>query len=124
MLSGSVVFDFAASWTVARQVHLSMEFSRQEYWNGLPFPSPGDLPDPRIEPVTPTSPALQVVSLPLEPLEKPHKSMMSVYSIVYSIFQTLPRVMKRKSCQLKVELCSTASKPTVAPTVLTLTLNF
>ena len=40
-------------WTVARQVPLSMEFSRQEYWTGLPFPSPGDLPDPEIEPSSP-----------------------------------------------------------------------
>ena len=40
-------------WTVARQSSLSMGFSRQEYWNGLPFPSPGDLPDPEIEPVSP-----------------------------------------------------------------------
>ena len=46
---------FATPGTVARQVALSMEFSRQEYWSGLPFPSPGDLPDPGIEP---TSPAL------------------------------------------------------------------
>ena len=37
-------------WTVACQAPLSMEFSRQEYWNGLPFPPPGDLPNPRIEP--------------------------------------------------------------------------
>ena len=37
-------------WTVARQVPLSMEFSRQEYWSGLPFLSPGDLPDPKIKP--------------------------------------------------------------------------
>ena len=44
-------------WTVVRQA-LSMEFSRQEYWSGLPFPSPGDLSDPRIEPVTSVSPAL------------------------------------------------------------------
>ena len=42
-------------WTVACQAHLSMEFSRQEYWSGLPFPTPEDLPKPRIEP---TSPAL------------------------------------------------------------------
>ena len=46
------MFDSAAPWTVACQVPLSMEFSRQEYWNGLPFPSPGDLPDPGIEPVS------------------------------------------------------------------------
>ena len=40
----------ATPWTVAHQAPLSMEFFRQEYWSGLPFPSPGDLPDPRIEP--------------------------------------------------------------------------
>ena len=40
---------FATPWTVACQVPLSMEFSRQEYWSGLPFPSPGDLPDPGIK---------------------------------------------------------------------------
>ena len=48
-------------WTVAHQAPLSMGFSRQEYWNGLPFFSPGDLPNPGIEP---RSPALQVDSLP------------------------------------------------------------
>ena len=49
-------------WTVARQAPLSMEFSRQEYWNGLPFPTPGDLPNPGIEHVCP---ALQAGSLSL-----------------------------------------------------------
>ena len=44
---------------------LSMGFSRQEYWSGLPFPSPGDLPHPRIKPASPVSPALQGDSLPL-----------------------------------------------------------
>ena len=47
---------------IAQQDLLSMEFSKQEYWSGLPFPSPGDLPDPGIKP---RSPALQVDSLPL-----------------------------------------------------------
>ena len=47
---------------------LSMEFSRQEYWSGLPFPSPGDLPDPGIKP---TSPSLELVSLTIEPLGEP-----------------------------------------------------
>ena len=51
-------------WTVARQAPLSMELSRQEYWSGLPFPFPGDFPDPRI---TPWSPALQADSLLPEP---------------------------------------------------------
>ena len=41
---------FVTLWTVACQAPLSMEFSRQEYWSGVPFPSPGDLPDPGIEP--------------------------------------------------------------------------
>ena len=60
---------FAFPWTVAHQAPLSMEFFRQEYWNGLPFPSPGDLPDPGIEP---GSPALQADSLPSEPPWKHH----------------------------------------------------
>ena len=51
-------------WTVAGQAPLSMESSRQEYWGGLTFPSPWDLPDPGIEP---GSPELQVDSLPSEP---------------------------------------------------------
>ena len=53
----------ATPWTVARQAPLSMGFSKQEYWSGLPFPSPGDLPNPGIEP---RSPALQADSLPTE----------------------------------------------------------
>ena len=51
---------FAIPWTVAPQAPMSMEFSRQEYWNPLPCPPPGNLPEPGIEP---TSPALQVDSL-------------------------------------------------------------
>ena len=51
---------FVTPWSVARQAPLSMGFSRQEYWSGLPFPTPGDLHDPGIEPV---SPALQADSL-------------------------------------------------------------
>jgi len=50
------------------QAPLSMELSRQEYWSGLLFPSPGDLPDPKIEPESPT---LQADSLPSEPPGKP-----------------------------------------------------
>ena len=45
-------------WTVAHQAPLSMGFFRQEYWSGLPFPSPGDLPDPGMEPTSLMSPAL------------------------------------------------------------------
>ena len=54
---------FMTPWTVAHQAPLSMEFSRQEYWSGLPFPSPEDLLNPGIEP---RSPALQADSLPSE----------------------------------------------------------
>ena len=61
---------FATQWTVARQAPLSMGFPRQEYWSGLPFPSPGDLADPGIETIPPVSPALWEDSLPLEPLGK------------------------------------------------------
>ena len=56
-------------WTVAYQAPLSIEFSRQEYWSGLPFPSPGDLPDLGIEP---RSLALQADALPFEPRRKPY----------------------------------------------------
>ena len=59
---------FATPWTVAYQAPLSMKFSRQEYWSGLPYPSPGDLPDPGIKPMFP---ALQADTLPSEPPGKP-----------------------------------------------------
>ena len=60
---------FAIPWTVAYQAPLSMEFSRQEYWSGLPFSSPGDLPDRGIKP---GSPALQADALPSELPGKPY----------------------------------------------------
>ena len=59
---------FATPWTVVYQAPLSMGFSRQEYWSGLPFPSPGDLPNPGIELGSPT---LQAHALPSEPPGKP-----------------------------------------------------
>ena len=61
----SRVLFFVTPWTVVHQASLSMGFSRQEYWSGLPFPTPGDLPDPGVEPM---SAALQVDSLPLSHL--------------------------------------------------------
>jgi len=64
----SRVWLFVTPWTVAHQAPLSMEFSRQEYWSGLPFPSPEDLPNPGIKP---RSPALQADSLPLYNLRNP-----------------------------------------------------
>ena len=59
---------FATPWTVAHQTPPSMGFSRQNYWSGLPFPFPGDLPNPRIEL---RSPALQADALTSEPPGKP-----------------------------------------------------
>ena len=60
---------FVTPWTVAYQASPSMGFSRQECWSGLPFPSPGDLPNPGIEP---GSSAWQADTLPSEPPGKPH----------------------------------------------------
>ena len=75
-VSHSVVFDFVTPWTVARQSPLSMGFSRQEYWSGLPFPSPGDLLHPGIEPV------LQADSLRTEPQGSLFFSIMVYYKIL------------------------------------------
>ena len=63
-----VVQSCPTSWTVAHQAPLSMGFSGQEYWGGLPCPSPGDLPNPGIKPMFPT---LRADSLPFEPAGKP-----------------------------------------------------
>ena len=63
---------FATRWTVAHQAPPSMGFSRKEYWSGLPFPSPGNLPAPRIEP---RSPALQADTLTSEPPGQPSPSL-------------------------------------------------
>ena len=58
MLSCSVVSDSGIRWTVAQQAPLSMEFFGQEYWSRLPFPTPGDFPDPGIKPTSLASPAM------------------------------------------------------------------
>ena len=73
----SCVQLFATPWTVAHQAPPSMGFSRQEYWSGLPFPSPGDLPNTGIEP---RSPALQADALISEPPGKPQWSDMQMDS--------------------------------------------
>ena len=57
------MFDSVILWTAARKAPLFMGFPRQKYWNGLPFPPPGDLPDSGIEHTSPVSPALQADSL-------------------------------------------------------------
>ena len=67
----SCVQLFSTLRTIARQAPLSMGFSRQEYWSGLPFPPPGNLPDSGIKPTSPASPALQVDLLVTELPGKP-----------------------------------------------------
>ena len=69
----SHVWLFAPPWTVAHQAPPSMEFSRQEYWSGLPFPSAVDLPNPGIEPGPPT---LGADDLPSEPPGNPYMEIM------------------------------------------------
>ena len=73
----SHVRHFATPWIVAYKAPPSMGFSRQEYWSGLPFPSLGDLPNPGIEPRSPT---LQKDALPSEP---PGKSLFHVYVALF-----------------------------------------
>ena len=72
---------FATPWTVAYQTSQSMEFSRQEYWSGLPFPPSGDLPNPGIKP---RSPALQADALPSEPPGKPRNEITMYEAICFS----------------------------------------
>ena len=79
MKSLSPVPLFATPWAVAYQAPPSMGFSRQEYWSEYPFPSPGDLPHPGIEPGSPT---LQADALPSEPPGKPMARKRSVYQNV------------------------------------------
>ena len=67
--------SFETSWAIACQAPLSMGFPRQEYWNGLLFPSPGDLPDPENEP---TSPSLRADSLPLSHQRSPRGQQMLI----------------------------------------------
>ena len=74
----SCVQLFVTLWTVACQAPLSMEFSRQEYWGVLPFPSPGNLPEPVIKH---GSPALQADSLPAELPGKPYLPLVTIKTI-------------------------------------------
>ena len=81
----SCVQLFATPWTVAHQAPHPWEFSRQGYWSGLPFPTPGDLPNPGIKP---RSPMLQVDSLPAEPPGKPKNTAVGSLSLLQKIFPT------------------------------------
>ena len=81
--------SFVTPWTVAHQAPLSMGFSREEYWRGLPFPSPGHLPDPGIKP---GSPALQEDSSSLlEPSGKPllYLFLCNISGLIFPVWDTL-----------------------------------
>ena len=80
VLGHSVVFDSVTPWTVARQLPLSMGFPRQEYWSRLPFPTPGDLHDPRIKPA---SSALSDRCFTTEPPGKPGFIIGSTQNTIY-----------------------------------------
>ena len=86
----------AILWTVAHQAPLSVEFSRQEYWSGLPFPPPGDLPNPAVEPTCPEAPALAGGFFTTEP-PPPHKTWQLLLSHLHSftsIFLSLSLITK------------------------------
>ena len=80
----SRVWLFETLWTVAYKAPLSMEFSRQEYWSGLPFPSPGNIPDPGIKPRSPT---LQADALLSEPPGKPKEGPERILQIFWEKYK-------------------------------------
>ena len=85
---------FSTPWTVTRQAPPSMGFSKQEYWSGLPFPSPGDLPDPGIKL---RSPALQVDSLLSEP------PLPFIEWLTVSSYTPMKKIMEKKESQLCIK---------------------
>ena len=91
---------FATPWTVARQAPLFMGFPRQEYWSGLPFPPPGDLPDPGIIPL---SPALHADSLPSKPPGKPNPIVSITIYLLMSL-RFLPLVQNSSGLQTYILL--------------------
>ena len=100
---------FATPWTVVHQAPLSMGFSRQEHWSGLPCPPPGDLPDPGTEPA---SPVFQVDSLLLSHQGSPISSANNMYFLLSSsdwlmyLFSTSNTIMDRSSNNVKTCLIS------------------
>ena len=106
MILLSCVQLLATPWTVAYQAPWSMGFSRQGYWSGLPFPSPGDLPNPGI---IPGSPALQTDALPSEPLGKPDEKLGSFKNLRPLSVANVPDFLlgeKRKNKQTKEKQCA------------------
>ena len=82
-------------WSIAQQAPLSMGFSRQEYWSGLPFPSPGDLPDPGMES---GSPSWQVASLPLSHLGSPYACVHALYISMQHVYTQIYLFIHKYTC--------------------------
>ena len=96
---------FVTPWTIQ-----SIEFSRSEYWSGQPFPSPGDLPNPGIEP---RFPALPVDSLPAEPPGKPKNTGMGSLSLLQQIFLTQDSNRGLRHCRQILYQLSYQGSPTI-----------
>ena len=99
--------SFVIPWTVAHQASLSTGFSRQEYWSGLSFPSPGDLPDPEIKPMSPVqeaSLALQADSLPLSHQDKIFKNFNKVIIIITTTLGSITMNKARGGDRIPAEL--------------------
>ena len=107
-VSHLVVSNSATPRTVARQAPLSVGFSRQEYWSGLPVPSPEDLPDPGIEP---RSPALQADSLPSE-LQGRSRTTANTYDRNSSLVRAKALNISYKVKVIVTQSCPTPCKPT------------
>ena len=104
----------ATPCTVACQAPLSMEFSRQEYWSGLPFPSPGDLPDPEIKP---ESPALPTDSLPTE-LQREAQCPVSVVLLLCGVMEKYDKSGRLicNNADLWTAWAASTPAPSVTPT--------
>ena len=88
--------SFATPWTVAHQALLSMRFLSQEHWSGLPFPSPGELPNPGIEPA---SSAWQANSLPLNHLESPSHELVILWVQESRAMEWVPKFSLDSTCK-------------------------
>ena len=110
MKSLSRIRLLATPWTAAYQVPLPMGFSRQGYWSGLPFPSPGDLPDPGIEP---GSPALEADALTSEPPGKPTFGIYPVWPLLPTF--TLPLVLPIIMVHVNLSSCLLTDAPVSTP---------
>ena len=97
----SLVWLFATAWNVAHQAALSMEFSRQEYWSELPFPSPEDLPNPGVEPRSPTLQILYHLSHQESPC---YMYTVLQFDFIFFSFMVYCRVLNIVSCATQQDL--------------------